>query len=531
MNNIEVLDCTLRDGGYVNDWNFGHHAIYNIFSRLSASNIDIIELGFLNDSRDFNIDYTIQPNSKYLPDVYNFSLKKSAKLVAMIIYGECSIDNVGLQSEAQVDGIRLVFKKKKMEEAMAFARQLKEKGYEIFLQPASVTDYSDEDVHDLCVAANALNVHALYIVDTYGLMGHKKVLSYFKLFDKYCNKEIKIGFHSHNNMQLSYGSAVQLLELESDRHIIIDSSLFGMGKGTGNLNTELITDYLNKNYDKNYDVFQILELIDSEILKIKRIFEWGYSLNGFIAASNDCHPEYVKFLLNKKTLSIKAINTILTRLQQGTKTSFDKNQIENLYFEYQSREIDDSKALASLSKIFSDKKLLLLMPGASLETEKSKIESFISSNNPIVISVNHIPTRFNPDFVFVSNGKRYDQMLEELDKHKNVKLIVTSNVQQALAEFDFVLNYSQLIMDGDKVIISDNAALMLIKALVRIGRKNDVYIAGMDGFSKDANNYAEEYLSYNINTDTDRQNELIKNSINNFKSQITVQFITKSKYI
>ena len=247
MNNIEILDCTLRDGGFINDWDFGHYAIYNIVNRLIGSNIEFLEVGFLHNDRNFDINRTITKHTEDFNKIIKIKNKK-IMILAMIILGEADIDNVGNKQDTIIDGIRIVFKKKDIDKALDLAKKVKDKGYEIFLQPASVTDYTNEDMEILAKKVIEINPYAVYIVDTYGLMHKNQVLNYFNILDKTLPKNIKIGFHSHNNFQLSYANSIELIELKSDRNIIIDSSLFGMGKGVGNLNTELIADYLNKFY-------------------------------------------------------------------------------------------------------------------------------------------------------------------------------------------------------------------------------------------------------------------------------------------
>ena len=107
-----------------------------------------------------------------------------------------------------------------------------------------------------------------------------------------------------------------------------------MGKGAGNANTELLAFSLNNDYGKNYDLSQILEIINLEILSLKKKFDWGYSFDKFISAANKCHPKYVAFLVGKNTLPVHAINTILSEIPDDTKTLYSKDLIEKLYDAY-----------------------------------------------------------------------------------------------------------------------------------------------------------------------------------------------------
>ena len=146
MKRIQLLDCTLRDGGYVNDWRFGYTNIVSMFERLVDANVDIIELGFLDERRPFDIDRTIFPDTKSADKIYGSLDKKKAMVVGMIDFGTCSIENLSPCNESYLDGIRVIFKKGKMLPAMEFCRQVKVLGYKVFAQLVSVNSYTDEEL-------------------------------------------------------------------------------------------------------------------------------------------------------------------------------------------------------------------------------------------------------------------------------------------------------------------------------------------------------------------------------------------------
>lgn len=111
-------------------------------------------------------------------------------------------------------------------------------------------------------------------------------------------------------MQLAYSNAQTLVGLETNRNILIDSSIYGMGRGAGNLNTELFIQYLNENSDGNYELKPLLIVID-EILNIfYQKNYWGYSLPNYISAVHNAHPNYASFLDDKKTLTVEEMNEI-----------------------------------------------------------------------------------------------------------------------------------------------------------------------------------------------------------------------------
>lgn len=530
MNKVKLLDCTLRDGGFVNDWNFGRQSIINIFSRLAASKIDYIELGFINESYPFDINRTNMPHTRYLKDIYDAKIKTNAKLLAMVIIGEASIEAIGERNDTVIDAIRVVFKKSNIDKGFEFAEQCRAKGYEVYLQPASVTDYSNEEMLALVEKANRFKPRALYIVDTYGLLKKREMFRYAKLIDENLDTCIAIGYHSHNNFQLSYATAMEFIECGLNHELIIDCTLYGMGKTTGNLNTELIIDYMNKTYNTDYDNFQILEAIDSEILKIRQNFEWGYSLNGFIAASNNCHPKYVSYLLKKRSLSVGSINKILSRIDSDKLTTFDRQLIDKLFIEYQSNYVDDSCAVKALADKLKGRNILIMASGKTIDTEREIINKYIAERNPLIIGVNYVPNGYKLDYCFINNSKRFTQMSLFVNYDYDAEIIATSNIVSAAREIEYTVNYASALVEGDIEIIADNATLMLFKLLRRCGI-NKIAVAGFDGFASDGSNYADKYLSFNKNTDWDEQNALIGDKLAEFGETMDIELITSSHYV
>ena len=173
MNELKLLDCTLRDGGYVNDWDFGSDNITNIFERLVSSNVEIIEIGFLDDSRSFDPNRTIMPDCNAVNAIFAGMEKGNSIIVGMVDFGHCKIENILPSNECFLDGIRVIFKKHVMDDAIWYSQQVKDLGYKVFVQAVSITSYSDEEMDSLLRLVNKLEPYAFSLVDTYGLL-HKQ---------------------------------------------------------------------------------------------------------------------------------------------------------------------------------------------------------------------------------------------------------------------------------------------------------------------------------------------------------------------
>lgn len=380
MSNFKLLDCTLRDGGYINDWKFGHNTLINIFERVTSAGIDLIEVGFLDQRHDFNINRSIMPTTECMSKIYGNLSRRNTLVVGMIDYGTCDLKNIQPCKDCFLDGIRVIFKKHLRIEALEYCKQLKQLGYKVFTQAVSITSYNDDELLDLIRLVNEVKPFAVSIVDTYGLLHKNSLFHYYEMMNKHLADSIGIGYHSHNNFQLGYANCIELMNRhgENPRMLLCDGSVFGMGKGAGNAPTELLAMYMNENFGKQYDISQLLEAIDVNVLEIYRHSPWGYSMKFFIAASNDCHPDYVSYLLEKKTLSVKAINEILKNLSEDKKLLYDKSYIEQLYVNYQKHDCDDAVAYQELISQLKDKTILVLGPGKNIKSEKDLITDYIS---------------------------------------------------------------------------------------------------------------------------------------------------------
>lgn len=530
MKSIQILDCTLRDGGFVNDWNFGLGSMKSIISRLDKAGIDMIEIGFIDERRAYDPDRAILPDMKSFQPMLEGLDIHNAMILGMIDYGTCDISRICEKKDSLIDGIRVIFKKKDQDTALVYLKLLKEKGYKIYVNPVSITGYSDEELCSLIDKINSIEPDGVSIVDTYGLMHRKELLHYYRLFDKHLSKQITLGYHAHNNFQLVYANSIELCELQGDRDIIIDSSLYGMGKGAGNANTELIAMYHNENVTNKYDVEHLLEAIDVDILKEYTKKQWGYSLSYYLAASNDCHPDYVKFLLGKKTLAVKSVNELLVSLPATNKLTFNRELIEKMYDEYQDVACNDAEACKMLAEEMSGRKALLLGPGTSIVNEANAIKAYIQQNNPAIISINFINDMYPIDYVFMNNSKRYSQFFHNIYvKDRHVKVITTSNVTSSGKHIDYVFNYGQLLDETEGV--RDNPLLMALKMLNNVGCE-EVVLAGFDGYVQDAvHNYYGEYIPLlYCQDDVLLRNSALAENLMTIGKTINLSTITKSKY-
>ncbi len=528
MNRISVLDCTLRDGGYINDFHFGYAVMKDIIDKLSKACVDIIECGFLK-SGAYDRDDSLFGNVEVIKEL--ITKKYPGRMyVAMLQYGAMMSEEISRCEHDSIDGIRITFHEHEMDGAFVLAEELMHKGYKIFMQPVGTTTYSDQKLLKLIESMNNLKPYAFYIVDTLGMMYKNDLLRMYDLIDRNLDDMISIGFHSHNNLQLSFSNAQQLIDLNSARQIIIDSSIYGLGRGAGNLNTELITQYINSNFGFQYENIEILEIIDEYIRPMRMIYSWGYDAAYYIASTAGCHPNYASFLLNKQTLHVQNIYAILNRLDRQKRALYDEKYISREYIKYMNHYVDDTDSVAYVRKKISGKQIIVLAPGKSLKDHTDKINRMLQEDDYYVASVNFIPDSIKCDMVYVSNMKRL-KGIENLLKQISVEtdVIVTSNIRTASCGRVHVIDY--MSYSNEELSIIDNAGLMCINFLKKTGA-DSVMLAGFDGFSSNrSQNYYDQTLLVDVDLERLRQmNAAAAKKIAQLKRQMKIEFLTDTFY-
>ena len=518
MSKVKLLDCTLRDGGYINDWNFGAKGISAIIKKLEKTGIEMIEVGFLK-GEVYNPDKTLFPDIHSIEKVL-VNKKKDVLYVAMMdMNAPVALERITPFDGKSVDGIRVIFKKNKISEAYEMCKQVKRLGYKTFVNFVSTDAYTDKEFIEGIELFNSINPDGVTIVDTFGLLKRKNFRRLVAIADNNLNEDTMLCYHAHNNLQQAFGNAEVMVEMNLKRDIAVDACVFGMGRGAGNLNLELFAEYMNDNYDANYQISPMLEIMDEYLSEFYKTKFWGYSLPLYLSASYGCHPNYAIYFAEKNTLSEKAMSELLRGIGDEDRYVFHKDKAEQYYKEYMETNINDSKTLESLAKRFRGREVLLLAPGSSLKEYKNKIEACIKSET-VVMSVNFFDENFPIHYTFFGNNRRYNQSVDDCGS----QVIATSNVK-TLAKTKYVVNFSGLT--GTSRETFDNSGLMALRLLLKLGVKS-VQIAGMDGGDK-RQYYKNGFEAYNSKGDFEKDN-LVAAELGQIGRELPIEFITPTKY-
>lgn len=336
---IYLLDCTLRDGGNCLEdilqfkdqkINFSDAQQKKIISDLRDAHVDIIELGVMEQEsfsrRGFSYFEDMESSSRMIP------VNRDADQLYVI---GSNIPPNGARGIPQwekgfCDGVRVYLKYSELQESLSYCAQLCAKGYKVFLQNALTMRYTEDDLKRLMDASNEMGAYAVYFVDSNGYMDEGDVERFAAQFDENLDKSIKIGFHAHNHMNLAFSNVRHFLRLNLSHDIIIDSCIAGMGRGAGNLQTELIVPYLNNTYGECYNLDPILD--SYEIISEHYINEnmWGYSIENLLAAIHQTTNKYTIIMRERYKLSYKRINHLLAQMPKEFKYRYTEENLQRI---------------------------------------------------------------------------------------------------------------------------------------------------------------------------------------------------------
>lgn len=282
---IKVIDCTIRDGGLINDHYFADEFVREVYKALSKSGIDYMEMGYRNSKELFS------PNDygawKYCDDdkieEIIDGIESDMKLCIMVDAHRVKEQEFKPVDESPVDMIRVATYVKDIDKAVALVNRCHDLGYET---TANLMAASKETTPDLIEALKQLAktaVDSVYVVDSFGSLYCEQIEYLVKLYKEHLPGK-EVGIHCHNNQQLAFGNTIEAIIHDAN---YLDGSLFGIGRGPGNCPLELIVGFLK---NPKFNLTPILKVIQDYMLPLREKIEWGYLLPYMITSLLNEHP-------------------------------------------------------------------------------------------------------------------------------------------------------------------------------------------------------------------------------------------------
>lgn len=487
---IQLLDCTLRDGGYLVDTMFGETFVKGFTRSMTDAGLNVVEVGFLKDE-PHRTGSTIYNNAAQIRPYLPRQRREGVSYVCLSDYSRYHISNLEPYDGTSIDGVRACFFKKERKDVLDFCREIKRKGYKLYVQPVDILGYSDEELLALIADVNEIGPYAFSTVDTFGSMYPEDLPRVFRLINEHLAPGVRMGFHSHNNLQMSFALSQEFARLaDGVRDITIDATLCGMGRGAGNTNTELVASYLNSHWGAHYDLDVLLDAVDNYMGSMRSRCTWGYSVPYFLAGIYSAHVHNITYLSDKPSVRAKDMRFVLEQLPPDVRKRYDYDLVDKLYASRLASTGDDSTSRNVFAKRVEGRSVLLVMPGPTSRTCADKVAAWKQAHNALTITVNQLPAEGEPlpDLCFFSNPKRYDYWKHD-PRFAQVDKVLTSNLCESEGEGQWVVNIAPLLRPGFKY--ADNAALLLLTLLDGC-RPAAVGLAGLDGYDVDKKNFTTQ---------------------------------------
>lgn len=257
---VKVLDCTIRDGGFENNFSFTIEDVKRALKTSSDVGYDYFEIGYLTNPELVKKDAGIWKNIPFdlVSEIKN-DVKPNCKISVMIDSWRYDIKNLIPSSETDIDLIRVCSYEEQLDDSLEMCREIKRLGYEVSLN-VICTSYIDIDsfvkIREKLLTEDFLDF--LCFADSYGALTPDYVRKIITIF-RNMNPNVLIGFHSHDNMSMSMANTITAIENGAD---MVDGTYTGIGRGGGNLRLELLTLYLSLNKGYQFNLNSLFEYLD-----------------------------------------------------------------------------------------------------------------------------------------------------------------------------------------------------------------------------------------------------------------------------
>ena len=499
--NLQILDCTIRDGGYLNNWIFNKELVRESYRALSKSGIDYVEMGFRGTEKYFQREkfglWRFTPDELIREVTHNIN---GAKIAVMGDFGKIDLEDFSSASDSPVNLVRIAVHKDKTKEAIDLLERIKGKGYLTSLQCMGYSTYTEVEKQELFEQLRTTEIDYVYVADSYGSIVPFQIRELFEPLLEIGG--FRVGFHPHNNIQMAFANSLEAIRMGVH---IIDSSIYGMGRGAGNLPTEIILSFLLKGSTNSYNVLPVLNCIERFFLDLQKETPWGYELPYMISGILNCHPNYAKEFLRRKTFSMEDIWSGVECIRELNPIGFSAEMVEKivaagLVLDSKTRSVTyatempkaPTQALPKPTYVDRHKgrEFLVLANGPNLKNSKTEIEEFIQRYDPVILGANYLAGLFVPYYHAFNNKKRFVSYVDEVNPRS--RLLLGVNIPGEMIREYVPREYEHLVFhdflegnfDIHEGVIATNCgtiSVLLVGIAVVMGADR-VFVAGMDGY-------------------------------------------------
>lgn len=527
MTTVKFLDCTLRDGGYYNNWDFDFDESKKLIKALNESKVDIIEVGYkspVQENEYFGLYRYC--NEKYLDFLSKSDYSKYAFMIDVkefLIGDELNLVELNKcikpAENSVFSWVRLATHYATIDTIPAFVSYFEKLGYKVGFNLMGGSLLSMDQIKYGTQIATKSNVEVFYLADSFGSFYPEDVRKLIRFIKSEFNG--KIGIHTHDNQGLAYANTLVAIEEGVD---FVDGTVTGMGRGAGNLLTEqFLMGMSEKDHNYSYQPQNLTQIIADYVQPMKDTYKWGFNLTYMYSGLNNIHPTYCQKLAESNQFTTTEQALILRDIPKENRSKYSaqvlSSSIKNLV---KSELVDDDQANLTLLDLndINNENCLIVARGKSAERYISIIEEIAKTGVELFECndtglLNQIPNRT----VFILNQMRIDQLKKKQTPHNANRTIV--GFSEVKIENCENLNYypfkiGQFSIDEKEIVLPEfDAGLYALGIAIKAGFRN-IYLAGFDGYDDAETNSIKESMFQSVKAKMD--------------NKVNIQFVTPTKY-
>ena len=510
---IKLVDCTLRDGGYYNKWNFSRELIADYLDAMSSINVSYIELGyrFIENSsflggcafstddfiRDLNIPDSLQNKIGVMINSSDLLRNGSTPIRVTKV-----LENLFTHKKFScVTLVRIACKIDHIEECFLAAKWLKKMGYKVGMNLMQINFVKKNKLIEILHEADSFNIDVIYFADSFGSLESADIKDLLKIFKENWNGDI--GFHAHDNMGKALDNTITAI---NNGACWVDSTVAGMGRGAGNVKTEYLSIELEKNTNTNKA--KLFKLIKMHFKPMEEKFNWGSNSYYFLAGKYNIHPLYIQQMVADSRFLEEDILTVIDYLRKKEVRNFDNELIElartNISKKNTSQWLPQSK--------IHNRNVIIIGAGPSTIMHKKAIELFIRKYKPYVIALNTSRALLE-ELIDIRVACHPLRIITDIPDYLNFStpIIIPSAVspndlsetlnKKEIYFFDIDVKKDKFKFEFNNCIIPNLLAISYALAIATCGKAKQIFIAGFDGYENDTtrnnemNDIFDTYLS------------------------------------
>ncbi len=499
MTNIKLLDCTLRDGGYYNNWDFSPHLIRDYLETMVSIQADFVEIGFRFISND-----DFKGGCAFSTDSYinNLNIPKKLKdKIGVMVNGsdilsqgnnESDVHKVleGLftpKNKSPVSLVRIACHIHEFKHCLSAANWLKKQGYKVGFNLMQINNVDDSEIIGLLKLANLHPIDVLYFADSMGSLNTQQVTSLVNIFKNNWNGAI--GIHAHDSMGNAINNSMQAVR---DGVSWVDSTVMGMGRGPGNAQTEYLSIELDNYRKLNTNKTKLFKLIRNHFKPLKEQYGWGVNPYYYLAGKYNVHPTYIQKMITDTRYNEEDIVAVIDYLKGQGGGKFNPDVLETARHFYSG----ETKGIWRPEKFIRNNNVLIIGTGPSTIRHCNAIESYIKKHRPFVIALN-TKKSISEDLVNVRAACHPVRILADCHEYLDLpqpliapasmlpKDIKQKLMQKELFDFDIAVNAKGFSFNSSNCTLPNLLVLSYALAIATSGKAKQILLAGFDGYGAD----------------------------------------------